>query len=133
MYGIGDVIDGKYEVTGMCSDTGGMGTILFIESVLAADPFQLVLKYCKESDAESLDRFKREVRTIEEFTPKSLLSEQLFSNRDARSRHRVRYRVTYVFRENSLRPIAMRSKHQVQIRGECRARVSAHNATGPAL
>ncbi len=61
------VIDNKYLVTGQCSDKGGMGTVVFVEPI---DDFYLdrvVLKYCKISDPEILDRFRREVRLLQHF------------------------------------------------------------------
>lgn len=30
----GDIIDKKYKVTDLCSDSGGMGTILFVDSLI---------------------------------------------------------------------------------------------------
>ena len=69
MFSNGDVISGKYTVTGVCSDTGGMGTVLFVEKIIndASDVRSLVLKYCKSIDDEHKVRFKREVRFLNEF------------------------------------------------------------------
>jgi serine/threonine protein kinase len=60
------VIDGKYAVLGLCSNAGGMGTLLFVSRVGTDDP-RLVLKQCKLTDPEMLARFKREVRLMQEF------------------------------------------------------------------
>ena len=56
----GDIVDNKYKVT----DSGGMGTILFIESLIENPSFRLVLKYCKETTQESIQRFCREIRYL---------------------------------------------------------------------
>jgi len=67
MFDVGDVIDGKYRVDGVCSDTGGMGTILFVKPLKGAPQFKVVLKYCKDSNEEQLKRFRREVRLLASF------------------------------------------------------------------
>ncbi len=64
MYKNGDVIDGKYKVLGLCSDSGGMGTILHVEPICTSYPFQVVLKYCNSFDADSRARFSREARYL---------------------------------------------------------------------
>lgn len=63
----GTVIDGKYKVKGICSQSGGMGTILFVDPVddVFFDP--AVLKYCTETEEENITRFKREVRLLQTF------------------------------------------------------------------
>jgi len=65
MYTVGSVIDGKYRVSGLCSDAGGMGTVLFVHH--PSTQATLVLKYCKLEDPEVLLRFRREVRVMQEF------------------------------------------------------------------
>ena len=62
MYKVNDVIDSKYTVTGLCSDFGGMGTILHVTTVIGEPPFPLVLKYCKIDKPDTIQRFNREVR-----------------------------------------------------------------------
>ncbi len=64
MFDIGDIIDGKYRVDGLCSDTGGMGVILFVTPLKTKRPFDVVLKYCKDNSEEQLKRFRREVRPM---------------------------------------------------------------------
>lgn len=59
----GEIIDTKYRVDGLCSDAGGMGSILHVTS-LAASPFRLVLKFCKDNNDELVKRFRREVRLL---------------------------------------------------------------------
>lgn len=65
---VGELVDGKYRVSGLCSDSGGMGTIVHVEP--AVDPgFEVVLKYCKldpnaPEGAEGIRRFQREVRYL---------------------------------------------------------------------
>jgi len=67
MFQTGDIIDGKYRVDGICSDTGGMGRILFVTPLLGRLEFNVVLKYCRESDQEQIKRFRREVRLLASF------------------------------------------------------------------
>lgn len=64
MYSNSDIIDNKYRVTGLCSDQGGMGIILFVVPVVGTAPYQLVLKYCKVDKHEVIQRFNREVRNM---------------------------------------------------------------------
>lgn len=64
MYSSGDIIDNKYRVTGLCSEQGGMGNIVFVDLVVGTAPYQLVLKYCKVSKPEVIQRFNREVRNM---------------------------------------------------------------------
>lgn len=64
---VGTVVDGKYRVDGVCSDAGGMGTVLFVTPVSVAFGFPVVLKYCKNQSAEELARFRREVRLLSSF------------------------------------------------------------------
>ena len=64
---VGDIVDGRYQVTGLCSDSGGMGTILFVDALVSNPPFQLVLKYCKDADLEAIQRFCRETRYLGNF------------------------------------------------------------------
>ncbi|MBP5998333.1 MAG: protein kinase [Azonexus sp.] len=67
MFYVGDVIDGKYIVDGLCSNAGGMGTVLFVTPRNSAPKFQVVLKYCKDTADEQLQRFRREVRLLASF------------------------------------------------------------------
>jgi serine/threonine protein kinase len=72
MFKAGDTIGGKYVVKGVCSSSGGMGTILFVESQTKHHGSQrLVLKYCRETDDEYLRRFRRETRLLLEFSGNS--------------------------------------------------------------
>jgi len=59
MFSAGSVIDSKYRVSGLCSAAGGMGTVLFVNSLAAPDT-RLVLKYCNRSDDDTKNRFRRE-------------------------------------------------------------------------
>lgn len=67
MFNDGDEINGKYIVTGECSSSGGMGTIVFVDEKDKKSSELLVLKYCKVVDDETKARFKREVRFLNEF------------------------------------------------------------------
>ncbi|OGV64638.1 MAG: hypothetical protein A3K19_29880 [Lentisphaerae bacterium RIFOXYB12_FULL_65_16] len=80
MFGVGDVIDGKYRVRGICSSAGGMGTIVHVDPVTSALPYAIVLKYCKEPDPEAKARFSREVRYLADFAGNSMVLQVLDSN-----------------------------------------------------
>lgn len=71
MYDKDDIIDDAYRVTGICSDSGGMGVILYIEALEDPPKFPLVLKICRDEDEESLKRFRREVRLLASFNGNS--------------------------------------------------------------
>ncbi|HAP39596.1 MAG TPA: hypothetical protein DCQ94_07535 [Nitrospira sp.] len=67
MFDVGDIIDKKYQVDGVCSNAGGMGTILFVTPLKSTPKLNVVLKYCKDSADEQLKRFRREVRLLASF------------------------------------------------------------------
>lgn len=64
MFSTGDIIDEKYKVRDLCSNLGGMGTILHVEPLAGTLPDPIVLKYCKADDDRSKKRFRREVRYL---------------------------------------------------------------------
>jgi len=78
----GELIDERFLVTGICSDSGGMGKILFVEDVTAKLEGALVLKYCREENEEYIKWFKREVRLLESFKDNSKIVNILHSNKD---------------------------------------------------
>jgi serine/threonine protein kinase len=82
MYIAGDTIDGKYLVEGLCSNSGGMGTILFVLPLVPVHPFRLVLKFCKETAEENVLRFKRETRLLGAFAGNSKVAQLIDSNLD---------------------------------------------------
>jgi serine/threonine protein kinase len=67
MFDAGTVIDAKYIVDGVCSNAGGMGTVLFVTPIDQVSTFRVVLKYCKDTADEQLKRFRREVRLLASF------------------------------------------------------------------
>ncbi|WP_289029722.1 protein kinase [uncultured Paraglaciecola sp.] len=79
-FNIGDVIDSRFTVAGLCSDEGGMGEVLFVTDLLNEFSGRLVLKYCREDGDEYIKRFKREVRLMENFKGNSKVVETIFSN-----------------------------------------------------
>ncbi|PKH17751.1 hypothetical protein BI292_18915 [Pseudomonas sp. 43NM1] len=79
-YSAGDLIDDRYIVSGICSDSGGMGQILFVEDATKEKSGRLVLKYCREEDDEYIKRFRREVRLLEGFAGNSKVVSVLDSN-----------------------------------------------------
>lgn len=80
MFKNGDVIDNKYHVRNLCSNQGGFGTILHVESVLQKYPFPIVLKYCKISNPDARARFVREIRYLESFSGNSMVLQVLGAN-----------------------------------------------------
>ena len=70
-----EIIDGKYLHMGTCSNSGGMGTIVFVEPLTIEAPFKLVLKYCNNVTLENLKRFKREVRLLASFKDNSKVAQ----------------------------------------------------------
>ncbi|WP_434580218.1 protein kinase [Pseudomonas sp. Z5-35] len=75
----GDLIDDRYKVRGLCSDSGGMGQILFVEDTEQGHD-NLVLKYCREEGEEYIKRFRREVRLLESFAGNSKVVSVVDSN-----------------------------------------------------
>ena len=80
MYKPGELIDGKYIYDDVCSDTGGMGELVFVTPIKNAPKYQLVLKYCKENGEEFVKRFRREVRLLLSFKGNSKVVDIYDSN-----------------------------------------------------
>lgn len=80
MFYAGDEIDKRYIIEGVCSDEGGMGVIYFVKPVNSTHDFKMVMKYCKNLDDESVDRFRREVRLLESFAENSRVVQIVSSN-----------------------------------------------------
>ena len=76
------IVDGSYQVQEICSESGGMGTLVRIKPIGRESPVPLVMKYCREEDDESLARFKREVRLLQEFSGNSRVVETVDANLD---------------------------------------------------
>lgn len=76
----GSIIDARFEVEGLCSDTGGMGSILFVKDLSIQTDAKLVLKYCKSDDPEYAARFKREVRLSKKFEANPKIVNIIHSN-----------------------------------------------------
>lgn len=81
MYKIGDVIDSLYTVTGICSEAGGMGAVLFVQTPTPY-PFPVVLKYCRDIADESIKRFRRESRLLATYAGNSKVVNVVDSNPD---------------------------------------------------
>jgi serine/threonine protein kinase len=77
---VGSVVDGRYRVTGLCSDAGDMGSILHVEPIFARPTRRLVLKFCKVLEAELVARFRREIRLLSEFAGDPRVVEVLDKN-----------------------------------------------------
>ena len=80
IFKVDDLIDERFVVKGLCSDSGGMGQVLFVEDSNTEFSGQLALKYCREDGEEYIKRFKREVRLLESFNGNSKVAETLYSN-----------------------------------------------------
>jgi serine/threonine protein kinase len=79
-FDIGNVIDKRFEVEGLCSNSGGMGALLFVKDLSQQSNTKLVLKYCKIDDPEYITRFKREVRLTKKFENNPKVVNILHSN-----------------------------------------------------
>lgn len=66
----GDIIDNKYKVISVLNTSGGMGEILEVHEIFNEENIY-ALKYSKTTDDSLLDRFRREVRIMEEFVGNS--------------------------------------------------------------
>jgi len=77
---IGQMINNRFMVKGICSSEGGMGEILFVKDVTNILTNEIVLKYCKSNDSELIKRFKKEVKIIDEFKGSSKVVNSLHSN-----------------------------------------------------
>ena len=80
MIQLGTIVDNKYKVIDVCSNSGGMGEILFVEDLGDIPPFRLVLKYCKKNIPEAIQRFSREIRNLDNFKGNSKVLQIYDSN-----------------------------------------------------
>jgi len=64
----GQIVDGRFLVTDICSEAGGMGSILHVVDQTDVTGKPKVLKYCKDTSPASLQRFQREVRLMHSFS-----------------------------------------------------------------
>lgn len=83
MFEINTVFDGKYLIQGVCNESGGMGSLLFVLPLEALPTQQLVLKYCKIQDEEIRNRFRREVRLMTQFAGNTRVMQIVDSNLDS--------------------------------------------------
>lgn len=97
-YEVGDTIDGRFQVAGVCSDSGGMGRVLLVEDITGTLDGTLALKYCREEDDEYVKRFRREVRLLKQFAGNSKVVEVLHSN----TKHDPPYFVMEFYTEGDL-------------------------------
>ncbi|MGV3582863.1 MAG: protein kinase domain-containing protein [Methylophilus sp.] len=75
-----DLIDERFIVKGVCSNSGGMGQILFVIDSYSELKDTLALKYCRKDDEEYVKRFRREVRLLESFNGNSKIVRTMYSN-----------------------------------------------------
>jgi serine/threonine protein kinase len=114
MFDPGDIIDGKYRVDGLCSDSGGMGAILFVTPMGQRHVLEVVLKYCKDNNDEQLKRFCREVRLLGTFAGNSKVVQIVDRNLD----HVPPYFVMKYYPEGDLSKLAptLQGSHETQER-----------------
>ena len=112
MFKPGDEIDGKFRVSGTCSEAGGMGVILYVTPIETPLTHPVVLKYCREKDDEQLRRFRREVRLMASFQGNSRVAQISYHNIE----HDPPYYVMKFYPDGdiSLRASAMRSSLEEQ-------------------
>jgi serine/threonine protein kinase len=115
MFDVGEIIDGKYRVDGLCSDTGGMGVILFVTPLKTKRPFNVVLKYCKDNSEEQLKRFRREVRLLASFEGNSKIVQIVDRNLD----HDPPYFVMKHYPDGDLTRRAKALKTSLQVQEGC--------------
>ena len=76
----GDTIDGRFKLTRLCSNDGGMGSIFFARDSDGEFDEPLILKYCKSEKASFLKRFKRETRLLNKLRSNSKVATVLALN-----------------------------------------------------
>lgn len=79
-FDVAEIIDQRFEVVRVLSDSGGMGKVLLVKDRKGKLKGTLALKYCKENSEEHVRRFRREVRLLESFDRNSKIVEVLASN-----------------------------------------------------
>jgi serine/threonine protein kinase len=114
MIQIGAIVDNKYKVIAVCSNSGGMGTILFVEDLSNTTSFRLVLKYCKDNVPESIHRFCRETRYLDKFKGSSKVVQIYDSNLE----HNPPYFVMPYYPDGDLKNIAESLESNVQLQEE---------------
>ena len=82
MFKTDEIIDGKYRIDGPCSDSGGMGDIVYVTAIQNGPEFPIVIKYCRETKDEIVRRLQREVRLLREFTGNSRVVQIIDANLD---------------------------------------------------
>jgi len=102
MFQIDDIVDGRYIVRGICSEAGGMGSLLFVGHISDPKSPVQVLKYCKQPSDEATKRFRREVRLMKQFKGNSRVMQIHYSNLD----HDPPYFVMHYFSDGDLTKIA---------------------------
>jgi serine/threonine protein kinase len=107
----GTIIDGKYVVIDVLSKDGGMGTLLRVHPIDDSKT-QLALKYCLATGAENLDRFRREIRLMEEFRGNSKVVQVTYSNLG----HSPPYFVMPIYANGDLRTLSpgIQADHNLQ-------------------
>jgi serine/threonine protein kinase len=94
----GETIKERYRVESVHSDEGGMGQVLLVID-LQSGQGPLALKYCRETDEESLHRFQREARLMQTFTGNKKVAQLL----DAALEHEPPFIVMPFYQNGDLR------------------------------
>jgi len=115
MFEVGYIFGRKYRVDGLCSNTGGMGTILHVTPVHAAADCALVLKYCKDTNEDQIKRFSREVRLLSTFRGNSKVVQIL----DHDLEHNPPYFVMKYYPDGDLSRLAARLRASYAFQEQC--------------
>ncbi len=115
MFEVGYIFSGKYRVEGLCSDTGGMGTILHVTPLHADSGCALVLKYCKDANEEQLKRFSREVRLLGTFQGNTKVVQLIDQDLD----HNPPYFVMKYYPDGDLFKLASRLRGSYEFQEQC--------------
>lgn len=115
MFRIGDIVDGKFRVDGVCSESGGMGIILHVTPVLKPLQHRVVLKYCRGNDEEQLRRFRREARLMASFEGNSKVAQIVEHNVD----HDPPYYVMRYYTDGDVSRLAPTLQSSYEMQEQC--------------
>jgi len=115
LFDVGEIIDNKYRVDGLCSDSGGMGSILFVTPLGEGLPSKVVLKYCKDNSEEQIKRFRREVRILGSFHGNSKVVQIVDQNLD----HNPPYFVMKYYQDGDLTGLSESLQSSYEVSEKC--------------
>src|ERR1700693_6062376 len=115
MFNAGFVFNGKYRVDGLCSDGGGMGTILHVTPLHETPGYRLVLKYCNDNNEEQIKRFTREVRLLSTYRGNSKIVQII----DQDLNHDPPYFVMKYYADGDLSKLATQLRGSLEFQENC--------------